>query len=345
MTLRVIHVAEAYGGGVQTAIAAYIAATPQYEHELIVRARDGQDTARIPDGVAVTRLDGALVGFLAGAARMLWDADFDIVHLHSSFAGVLRALIPSRGAIVYTPHCYATESVSGWRRRIYWAAERALSARPQTVLAVSDRESRLARALTDRAVVVTVPNAVPAGLRQAPMHAGHKGGRRVVAIGRICAQKGPTFFAAVAQLVGDRAEFIWIGDGDEGREALLAAGVEITGWRRPEVVRAWLEDADLCLHTAAWEGSPLATLEAAAAGLPVVARGIESMRSLGYVDAGSDPSQVAATVVAFFADESERLRVCEATRALRSRYSDTAMATALGAAYETAVTSGGRRHR
>ena len=56
----------------------------------------------------------------------------------------------------------------------------------------------------------------------------------------------------------------------------------------PAAVRDRLTAAQLYLHTAAWEGGPVSTVEAASLGLPVLARGIPSMVSLGYPDASFD---------------------------------------------------------
>lgn len=113
--------------------------------------------------------------------------------------------------------------------------------------------------------------------------------RVVVSVGRITRQKNqlglveafarafphedPTSGATHLWLVGspsadpeDQQYFRDVEAGISGRG--LAGRVRVTGWRRdiPEILSA----ADLYVQASLWEGSPLAVLEAMAAGLPVI---------------------------------------------------------------------------
>ncbi|HEY0792718.1 MAG TPA: glycosyltransferase family 4 protein [Chthoniobacterales bacterium] len=97
-------------------------------------------------------------------------------------------------------------------------------------------------------------------------------------VGRMVDQKRPLLFLEQAALVRARcpeAAFCWVGDGplrvewDRTAGRLAIASALITpGWT--DDVLPYYAAADFFLHTAAYEGLPLAVLEALAAGLPCV---------------------------------------------------------------------------
>lgn len=342
--VRVIHITEAFGGGLRTAIVNYINATPQIDHTLFARTREDHATTEIPSNSHLEPYEGGLVGFYWHALRTVMRNDYDIVHLHSSFAGALRAFLPPSTRIVYSPHCYAMEDPrSTLRTAAYWTIERVLAQRPQLLTAVSPREIELGNRLSKRMPTRFVPNAAPTSPTASQSvsttnGAPYEPSRPVIAmLGRICSQKDPEYFAEVTALVGDRYRFLWIGDGDEGRAALEAAGVEITGWVTLDRAHQLLASSALYVHTAAWEGGPLATLEAADAGCPVICRDIPSMRSLGYELAGKTPHQTAAAIHRYFADPEYRSAVEIAGKTLLSTYSTERMASDLIAAYSFAL--------
>ena len=348
--MRVIHITEAFGGGLRTAIVNYINATPQIEHTLFARTREAHVTTDIPSNSHLELYEGGLVGFYTSALRTVARNDYDIVHLHSSFAGILRAFLPPSTRIAYSPHCYAMEDPrKSVRTTAYWAVERILAQRPQLLTAVSPREIEVGNRLSRRMPARLVPNAAPTShvalqSMSTSAEATHESARPVIVmIGRISDQKDPGYFAEVASILGDRYRFLWIGDGDEGREALVAAGVEITGWVAIDRAHELLASSSLYVHTAAWEGGPLATLEAADAGCPVICRDIPSMRSLGYELAGKTPRQTAAAIERYFADAEYRSEVEIASKGLLSTYSTERMATDLVAAYSFALEALGRR--
>ena len=96
---------------------------------------------------------------------------------------------------------------------------------------------------------------------------------------------------------------------------------------------------DLYLHTAAWEGGPLAPLEAAAAGCPVLSRTIGSMSSLGYRVVGNTPAQAATAVNEFFSSDDFRKQAENSTAAVLRYHSLANMSEALKEAYRIDTTN------
>jgi glycosyltransferase involved in cell wall biosynthesis len=117
----------------------------------------------------------------------------------------------------------------------------------------------------------------------------------------------------------------------------MRAGVEVTGWTAPEAAAQRVASAQLYLHSAAWEGGPLSTIEAATLGTPVLARDIPSMSSLGYALAGERPDQLARAVRRYFGDAGYARQVADRTAAVAAASSPTAMSAAVRDAYALAL--------
>lgn len=97
-----------------------------------------------------------------------------------------------------------------------------------------------------------------------------------VCVARLVKQKDPFRFLRLAQALharDSRWRFVWVGDGDLREHFLLEA--KDLGIEREVACTGWLSEpykfisiSDLYLHSALYEGLPLAILEAMSAGLP-----------------------------------------------------------------------------
>lgn len=352
--MRVLHVTEALGGGIQSALANYVEGVGfiegegEVEHTVFSRAREGQQTQDAAlAAIAHERFEGALPGFFRRLRAKVRDELPDVVHLHSSFAGAARAVLPRAVGVVYSPHCYAMErrDVPAAVRLGFTLAEYALGRRRhQVTVAVSPREAAISARLNPRTPAVVALNPSPFGREARRQRLWSE--REVVMVGRISAQKDPALFAQVAHACRDLdCRFVWIGDGVAAeRRALAAAGIEVTGWAAPGAVRGRLAGAALYLHSAAWEGGPVSTIEAAALGVPVLARSIPSMESLGYPVAGETAADMASSVHRFFDDRSYAEEVGRRSRRIAAAARPAQMAVGLRDAYTRAAawTSRGR---
>lgn len=235
----------------------------------------------------------------------------DIVHLHSSKAGVLGRLaawwtgVPR---IYYSPHGYAflQQDRSALTRAFYRVVELALGWIGE-IVAVSPSEAALARPLSWHRKVHTIsdPYLPQGGERR---RAARSEGLRIGALGRLSPARRPESFVLLAQRLTDSRNglrCVWIGGGELERavrgqieDLNLSGKLELTGMLPPAQAAARLAELDVLVHYSAWDALPNAVLEAMAAGIPVVASDIPGCR-----DALGDAGLLAK-------DEVELLELC-----------------------------------
>lgn len=316
----VVHVSESFASGTASAILDYVRNYPEAQHHLVYALCDVAklDPTGIDCFASMTPMpEGTLarIRFLRGHLRSF--GDDVIVHAHSSWAGLyVRTAITRtrRRRVMYTPHCYAFErsDVTAPVRAAFRTVEWLLSFNTTAFGACSPREAQLSRWPGSRARVVAVPNVQPAGIIQRSRDFDSRP-LRVVCNGRLGPQKDPEFFARAITAAREAAPDItgvWVGGGDPDAVDLLRwAGVEVTGWLPRHEALEVMASCDLYLHTAAWEGFPIAILEAAGLGLPVVSRRRPYTEGVGLPVVIDEPDEFAQVIVDLSADRAlDRLR-------------------------------------
>ncbi|GHI07612.1 hypothetical protein AQI88_25190 [Streptomyces cellostaticus] len=315
----VLHVVEAWGGGVQTIVLDYVRAVPEVRHLLLMADGDPFRVASEAEAAfdGVWRMPPGHLARIREVGRLFRQLRPDVVHAHSSMAGGyvrLAAPVPTE-RIVYTAHGYSMErtDLSWYAAAAVRAAERILSWRTGTAAGSSPRENELARSLRKRQRTAYVPNVVRpregTGMAPRPRSGSPADAdgsclppRTVAAVGRLCTQKDPEFFAEAA-VEGRRlmpsSNWIWLGGGDSRhQERLERAGVTVTGWLEHHTLQRLLAQADVYAHSALWEGAPMTLLEAVGLRRPVVARRIPALESLGLPGLVDTPQELATASVA-----------------------------------------------
>ncbi|MFD1720140.1 glycosyltransferase [Amnibacterium endophyticum] len=300
----ILHVTEAMGGGLEDAVNDFVRSAPGYRHALLYTRRGAFGTAEQRPGLvevidagrgvrSLRRVYGSTVRRLAP----------DVIHLHSAWAGLIGRLQtrgPRSAPIVYSPHSYFFDrrDLSAPARLTARLLERVLSARTDLTAAVSPFEAETARRLGSGAEYIPNIARLPRDLRWA----GGTGAKEVVLVGRVTAQKDPAFLLAMLPHLDADVRLTWVGAGDAATEdRLRAAGVRVTGWVPRSECLTLMASADAYLHTAAWEGSPITLLEAAVLGVPVVARAIPALDSLGFDPRLRTPRAVALALTELLA--------------------------------------------
>lgn len=193
----------------------------------------------------------------------------DIVHLHSSKAGVLGRLAMNGKKIkmLYNPHGFSflKQDDSKIKRLIYKAIEKimAIFNRKCTIIGCSQGEYEEARKLNDNSVCIN--NGInieklqeeTKSLKQKEIEYDKF---KICTVGRIDFSKNPQLFNEIAKNFPN-IQFTWIGDGDL-RDKLTSANITITGWKEKNEVLKILNENDIFILTSLWEGLPISLLEA-----------------------------------------------------------------------------------
>ena len=189
----------------------------------------------------------------------------DLIHLHSSKAGVLGrwAFNGRKIPLFYTPHGYSflMSNYNATKRFSYKMVEKLSAIRRCTTISCSEGEHRETLKLTRNACFVN--NGINVDEMQRMMDSiGVSGsdGFNVFTLGRICYQKNPWLFNEVAMKMPD-VRFVWIGDG-ELKDELTAPNIEVTGWLSREQALRRSMASDVFILTSLWEGLPMSLLEA-----------------------------------------------------------------------------------
>ena len=188
----------------------------------------------------------------------------DLIHLHSSKAGVLGrwAFNGKKIPLFYTPHGYSflMSNYNVTRRLSYKMVEKLSAIRQCTTISCSEGEHRETLRLTSNARFVN--NGINIDEMEKMMESigsCEEDRKKVFTLGRICYQKNPALFNEIAMKMPD-LQFVWIGDG-ELRDVLEAPNIEVTGWlNREEALRCSMSPRIFIL-TSLWEGLPMSLLE------------------------------------------------------------------------------------
>lgn len=293
---------------------------------------------------------------------------FDVVHTHSSKAGLLgrvaarRARVPR---IVHTFHGFPFhEFQSPLRRASYIEVERRLGGFTDAFLAVGPAVAaeavrrRIAAPDRIRTIGVAVNTAVPAPDRRARAEArrllGVPPGAQVVGtVGRVDFQKAPEdFIEAMARLANRDVFGVWIGDGpllgwaEQLVERRRIRGKVVFLGERSDVA-ALLPGLDIFTMASRYEGLPCAVVEAMAVGLPVVATAVNSVPDVvipgetGLLVPAHHPDRLARALAHLLDHPAEAARLGAAGRAsLDHRLTPAALGQVLDVTYSSFGTPG-----
>lgn len=274
--------------------------------------------------------------------RELARARFDLVHTHSSKAGILgrhaafAARVPVR---VHSIHGWGTTpDTPPLRRRLFERLERQAARRAHALIAVSEavRDAGLARGIGEPGLYRVIRGGIALGpppdgeaRRRARSALGLPAEARVAGtIGRLDHAKDPLgALAALAPVLAaePRARAVFIGDGPlrDAVERAVARGAlrdrVILPGRRGDA-RELAAAFDVFFLASRWEGFPLAVIEAMAAGLPVVSYDVTGVReavedgACGHLLAPGDQAGWGERIAELLRDAAARQRLGDAAR-------------------------------
>lgn len=278
MKKKVLHIVEAFGGGVFTFLVALANKTCEEFDVTIAYTMRPQTPLNFMELIAprvhlieMTQVQRSisLKQDLKGAAeirRIYKKVKPDFVHLHSSKAGFLGRMVIDckKTSVAYTPHGFSflKEDDSPIVRKVYKTVEKIGAHKGGFIIGVSKGEYEEALNLTGNAGYVNngieldeVQNLQIQNLKVAEDKTW-----KVGTLGRISYQKNPKMFNRVAEhFLHD--SFLWIGAGELAEE-LHEQNIRISGWKSHDLAIELLNELDIFVLPSLWEGLPISLLEA-----------------------------------------------------------------------------------
>lgn len=191
----------------------------------------------------------------------------DIIHLHSSKAGIIGRIATKNRKIklFYNPHGFSflMKNASKIKRYLYFMIEKTVALKKCTIIGCSKGELEEAKKLRKDSICINNGIDIKKISRETEELKENKINiekLKVCTVGRINYQKNPEMFNKIAS-ENPKVKFTWIGDG-ELKNKLNSKNIKITGWKTRKEVLEELNNNDIFVLTSLWEGLPIALLEA-----------------------------------------------------------------------------------
>ena len=305
-------------------------------------------------------------GALWACYRLIRGGKFDLVHTHTSKAGIvgrIAARLAGGCRVVHTPHGHVFYGYFGsWKTRLFIWAERLMARWTDAIVTLTCREAEehLALGVGRPSQFVTIFSGIslPDPMARARSTAARRealglpaAGPLIGSVGRLDPVKGhDLLIRAFAKLQDPQARLILIGDGEKraeyetlAQELGISDRVRFTGWR--EDVGDLLEALDLFVFPSRNEGMGRAAVEAMAAGLAVVAARTGGLPEVvrdgetGLLVPPDDADALAAAIARLLARPEERMAMGEAGRKLAQNFGAERMCERLETLYARLLAS------
>ena len=235
--------------------------------------------------------------------RLLRRQRFDLVHLHSSIAGLVGRPMAALFGVptIFTPHCFCFESArhDPLKFSLYTLAERLLGRLTDRLVCVSrsERELAVSGQIASRDSIVVIPGFADerrwdasSGIGWIRSYLGMDDHHKLIGtVSRFHRQKAPLDFVRMANFVLQQrsdVRFVLVGEDGPLRPAferlVHEAGQDhlITWYPWTDLINEVVADFDIFALNSLWEGMPLSVIEAMTLGKPVVVPDLPCMREL-----------------------------------------------------------------
>lgn len=286
--MNILHVVEAWHGGIASYVDVLIRAQMQQGHTVVLAADTrmlATDPRALPcpiDSYPASRHPLRLPAIRSALSDILARHTPDIVHAHSTFPGVYlrcpRALHPR---ILYTPHGWSFLKMDSpaWVRWGYGQAERLLARQARMIQCMSFEEIGRARALgidsARLAMIHTGIHDLPecSAASSPPRDKAQPDGQglKIGFFGRLDYQKGADLLPGLAERLADGSTLHVFGSEVRGGQPLAPhPRICAHGWVPHQGLAAQMAAMDVIVIPSRWEGFSLTALEALRAGVPLI---------------------------------------------------------------------------
>lgn len=294
--MKILHAAETIKGGVATVLNQLIN-NPQHSSDeiscMIPEEQKQELTVISCNQYYFQHLNRGFksnLNFIRKFFKLVWIINPDIVHLHSSFAGVLGRialiiLYPfRRPKVVYCPHAFSfLMAGSEAKRKIYILIEKILLIRTNKIICVSDNERNEAiKHGFPETKLTLIYNGVPVPQFDINLRLPFEYNQKInlLFIGRFDYQKGFDILLTLMKNIDAACYHLTaIGDFVHEQDAFIEHPKDITftGWLNKEQIKPYLQYADVIIVPSRWEGFAMVPIEAMSYKKPIIAANTTSL--------------------------------------------------------------------
>lgn len=287
--MKVLHVAETVKGGVATIIDQLLL-DERVDSFCLIPDQHESEIKNKKNYKSYVRTGRNLKSFFKLAIAFIKYLKFvkpDIIHIHSSFAGIICRLILfftfTKPKIIYCPHAFSfMMDTTSFKKKIYVALERVFLINTDLVICTSEYEKNigLSYGFSDKKLV-TVYNSVlpPLVSFSKDENSLQTNNIKVLFVGRLDYQKGVDVLEDIINKVGENFEFTAVGDSvvNKKNKALLPNKVKQVGWVNRTQLARFYSETDIVIMPSRWESFGLVAVEANSYGKPVLATDCTSL--------------------------------------------------------------------
>jgi glycosyltransferase involved in cell wall biosynthesis len=310
---KIMHVTDAFNGGVFEVILELTKLYPNHEYTILYRSHDWDPKSNEgkfdSSNIKMIKWEKSLFSKYIQLLKLIITEKPDLIHLHSTLAGLVGRLMPgASGFSIYSPHAFAFQKldIPKMARSCIFVLEKNLQKRTKANVAFWPIEMSLFKELNGKAETIFAPVMIEKYRQNA--RGDLKGAIQklefstlhMISIGRLAPQKDPGFFLEVVNELKNVIPVfpIWYGDGTQFPETeLLKSGIQKRGWmEQDEIFRELQGKRVVAVLTSRWESGPITLFEVLNAGIPVVCRSIDAITGYGLGD-GDSPKELAQRII------------------------------------------------
>lgn len=306
--MKILHAAETIKGGVSTVINSLIKnhiENPQVDKIMVICPYDQKDSLIKTSKLNVClfarkkRNILGLINFMIVFTKILMKEKPDIVHLHSSFAGLIgRLLILSffkfkKIKVIYCPHAFSfLMSTNILKKTLYAYMEFFLSFITDKIICVSKSEYLLAiQKNLPKSKLSVIHNGVPIKIEVKNNNLNKQDHYKLLFVGRFDYQKGldillKSLSKVDKKLINYKITLTLVGETVNNNEniefpsSLKNINMVKKGWLNSKELEKQYLINDLLVIPSRWEGFAMVPLEAMSYGLPIIASDIEAFKEI-----------------------------------------------------------------
>ena len=230
--------------------------------------------------------------FATTLIKAVWREKPDIVHLHSTFAGIIGRLVlilmkPLRNPkIIYCPHGFSFLMEGSALKKVFFSKiEIFLSLATNKIICVSlyEKKSAVEAGIPDSKISViyngTPPFTNTSNTEASPYPTSKTPIVRYLFAGRLDKAKGFDILVTAMQKINNNSIHLTVAgiSSEEVKDSEKIDSITYLGWMTSKELVPYFAHADALVLPSRWEGFPMVVLEAMSMGIPVIASNCTSL--------------------------------------------------------------------